>query len=182
MASTKLLRNLSKVDFRGPSSHPAKFIYSDESVNEFFIRIQTIIQEADLKYFLRKLVKQQSASPYRAESVTCWIAVRICSLYSGIRNSAEDIDTYRKVCNQYRNEIEAHQKSIQTRVMNVACQNKLFLSKYMQCSEKNKPSAFLPKLGEIPTTGAVLVENGFRDYFVSVYADSFDEPHLFQRQ
>ena len=84
---------------------------------------------------------------------------------------------YRKVRNQYRKEIRAHQKSIQTRVLMVARQNKPLLFKYMRRCKKNKPSALLLKLDEIPTAEAILVANGFRDHFVSVYTDSFDGPH-----
>ena len=47
----------------------------------------------------------------------------------------------------------------------------------MRRSKKNKPSALLLKLGEIPAIEAVLVVNGFQDHFVSVYTDSFDGPH-----
>ena len=42
---------------------------------------------------------------------------------------------------------------------------------------KNKPSALLLKLNEIPTTEAISVANGFRDHFVSVYTDSSVGPH-----
>ena len=61
--------------------------------------------------------------------------------------------------------------------MEGARQNKSFLFKYMRRSKKNKPSAPLLKLGEITTTKAVLVTNGFQDHFISVYADPFDGPH-----
>ena len=63
------------------------------------------------------------------------------------------------------------------RVLKVARQNKSFLFKYMRRYKKNKPSALLLKLDEIPTTEAISVANGFRDHFVSVYTDSFVGPH-----
>ena len=54
----------------------------------------------------------------------------------------------------------------------------------MQRCKKNKPSALILKLNEIPTTEAVLAANGFWDKFVSVYVGSFDGAHtiLFPRQ
>ena len=47
----------------------------------------------------------------------------------------------------------------------------------MRRCKKNKPSALLRKLDEIPTTEAISVANGFGDHFVSVYTDSFVGPH-----
>ena len=44
-------------------------------------------------------------------------------------------------------------------------------------SKTNKLSVLLLKLGEIPTTEAILVANGFQDHFVSVCSDSFYGPH-----
>ena len=54
----------------------------------------------------------------------------------------------------------------------------------MRRCKKNKPSAILLELDEIPTIEAILVVNGFRDHFVSVYTDSFDgsQPVLSPRQ
>ena len=177
LASTKLLRNFSIADFTGLSPHLAKTIHLGGSVNELFVRIQSAIYKADLKYIPRRPVKQQSATS---------LLRRIRRLLDGrvhifakqrYTQSAEDIAVYRKVHNQCRNEIQAHQKSIQTRVSNVARQNKSFLFKYMRCSKKNKPLALLLKLDETSTTEAILIANGFRDYFVSVYTDWFDGPH-----
>ena len=50
LASTKLLRNFSKADFTGLSSQLAETIHPDGSVIELFVRIQSAIYEADLKY------------------------------------------------------------------------------------------------------------------------------------
>ena len=54
LASTKLLRNFSKADFTGLSSHLAETIHLDGGVNEPFLRVQSAIHEADLKYIPRR--------------------------------------------------------------------------------------------------------------------------------
>ena len=61
LASKKLLRNFSKADFTGLSSHLAETIHLGGSVNELFARIQSAIHEADLKYIRRRPVEQQYA-------------------------------------------------------------------------------------------------------------------------
>ena len=116
LAPIKLLRNFSKADYTGLSSHLAKTIHSSGSVNELFISTQSVIREAYLKYTPSKLVKQQSSPS---------LLRRIRRLLDGcthlfamqrLTQSSEDITAYRKVRNQCRNQIRAHQKSIQTHI------------------------------------------------------------------
>ena len=44
----------------------------------------------------------------------------------------------------------------------------------MRRFKKNKPSALLLKIDGIPTTDAESVAKGFRDHFLSVYAETFN--------
>ena len=168
LASTKLRRNFSKADFTGLSLHLAETIHLYGSVNELFTQIQSAIDEADLKYLPRRPIKQQSA-PSLLRRIRRLLDSR-AHLFAMQEHtqSAEDIAAYRKVRNQCKKEIRTHKKSIQTRVLKVARQNKSFLFKYMRRCKKNEPSALLLKPDEIPTTETILVANGFRDYFVSV--------------
>ena len=97
--------------FTGLSSHLAKIIHPDGSVNELFIRIQSAIHETGFRYNPRKPVKQRS--------VLCLLR-RIRRLLDShahlfamqqLTQSAEDIAAYRKVCSQWGKEIRAHQKT-----------------------------------------------------------------------
>ena len=127
--------------------------------------MQSPIHGADLEYIPRGPIKQQSAP-----SLPRWIRhlldcrAHLFAIQRSTR-STEDIATYRKVRKQCKKEIRAHQKSIQVRVLMVARQNKSFFFKYMRRSKKNKPSAPLLKLNEIPMREAILVANGFRTSF-----------------
>ena len=47
----------------------------------------------------------------------------------------------------------------------------------MRRFKKNKPSALLLKIDGTPTTDAETVAKGFRDHFLSVYAETFNERH-----
>ena len=88
-----------------------------------------------------------------------------------------DIATYRNTRNLCRSEIRAHQKRHQSWVLKVTRQNKSYLFKYMRRFKKNKPSAFLLKLNEIPTADAESVAKGFRDHLLSVQAETFNATH-----
>ena len=104
LASTKLLRNFSKADFKGLFSHLAETIHLDGSVNELFARIQSADHEADLKYVPRRPVKHQSAPSLRRR--ICRLLDSRAHLFAIRRYTqfAEDITTYRKVRNQCRKE------------------------------------------------------------------------------
>ena len=114
MVSIKLLRNFSKADFTGLSTHLAETISLDGSVNELFVRIQSAIDEADLKYVPRKPIRQQSASSLLRRTRRQLDSHANLFAKQWFTHSVEDITTHRKVRKQCGNEIRAHQKSNQT--------------------------------------------------------------------
>ena len=112
LASTKPLRNFFKADFTNLSSHLAKTIHSNGSVNKLFIHNESANHEADLKYTPRKPIKQQFSA-----SLPCQIRRLLDSrphlfALQRLMKFAEDIAAYREVRIQCRNEIRSHRKRI----------------------------------------------------------------------
>ena len=144
---------------------------------ELYTFIHSAIHEADRKYIPRKPVKMKSTPSLPRQFRRLLDSRAHLFAKQRLTQLPEDIAAYRKTRNLCRSEIRAHQRRHQSRVLKVARENKSYLFKYMRRFKKNKPSALLLKIDGIPTTDAESVAKGFRDHFLSVYAETSMQRH-----
>ncbi|KAA3680178.1 uncharacterized protein DEA37_0009933 [Paragonimus westermani] len=163
-------RNFQNADFNALRTFLSTLSLTSDSVNLNYLSFKAAIHEADEAFVPRKLLKFSSRAPL-PRNIRRLLELR-SRLFSKqkLTDRPEDLEAFRSVRNRCKREIRQHTQHVQSKILQIAHENKNFLFKYIRRQRKTKPSALSLRLpdGETSSNPQVVAEM-FREYYSSVY-------------
>ncbi|KAA3680751.1 uncharacterized protein DEA37_0006968 [Paragonimus westermani] len=163
-------RNFQKADFNAIRRFSSTLSLTSYSVNLNCLYFKAAIHKAGGAFVPRKLWKFSSRAPL-PRNIRRLLEVR-SSLFSNqkLTGRPEDLEAFRSVRNRWKREIRQHTQHVQSKILQIAHENKNFLFKYIRRQRKTKPSAPSLRLPEGETSSnPQMFAKVFREYHSPVY-------------